>query len=160
MTPIDPSLFRALCGRFPTGVIVVTTLDAAGHPVGMTANSFTSVSLHPPLVAVNVDHRADMHRHLTVAPRFAVNILERHQEALSRRFAEDLGKRFEGVGYRRGDGGVPLLDGVLAVLECERHACFEAGDHTIVVGRVVSGVAAEGQPLLFYQGGYASLGEA
>lgn len=160
MTAIDPSLFRALCGRFPTGVIVVTALDASGRPVGMTANSFTSVSLAPPLVSVNVDHRADMHRHLTVAPRFAVNILERHQEALSRRFAEDHADRFEGVGYRPGDGGVPLLDGGLAVLECERHTCFEAGDHTIVVGRVVGGTAAEGRPLLYYRGGYASLGEA
>lgn len=160
MTSIEPSLFRALCGRFPTGVIVVTTLDAAGHPLGMTANSFTSVSLHPPLISVNVDHRADMHRHLMAAPRFAINILARHQEALSRRFAEDHADRFDGVGYQAGEHGLPMLDGVLAVLECERHTCFEAGDHTIVVGRVVGGVAAEGRPLLYYRGGYASLGEA
>ena len=160
MTSIEPSLFRALCGRFPTGVIVVTALDATGRPVGMTANSFTSVSLHPPLISVNVDHRADMHRHLTTASHFVVNVLERHQEALSRRFAEDHADRFDGVGYRAGELGVPVLEGVLAVLECERHTCFEAGDHTIVVGRVVGGAAAEGRPLLYYRGGYASLGEA
>jgi flavin reductase (DIM6/NTAB) family NADH-FMN oxidoreductase RutF len=154
MTDVDAAVFRQLCGRFATGVVIVTTNAENGQPVGMTANSFTSVSLDPPLVSVNVDHRADMHRHLAGASRFAINILEGRQEALSRRFAGEHADRFEGVGYRIGDAGLPLLVGVLGTLECDVHARFEAGDHTIVVGRVVAGTTGEGRPLLYYRGGY------
>jgi flavin reductase (DIM6/NTAB) family NADH-FMN oxidoreductase RutF len=154
MTDVDAAVFRQLCGRFVTGVTVITTADSEGRPAGMTANSFTSVSLSPPLISVNVDHQADMHRHLQQATRFAINILERGQEAVSRRFAGDHADKFLGVGYGRTDSGLPVLDGALAWLECERHAAFEAGDHTIVVGRVVGGGTRPGQPLLYYRGGY------
>lgn len=154
MTDVDAAVFRQLCGRFATGIVVVTTAGEDGRPVGMTANSFTSVSLDPPLVSVNVDHRAEMHRHLARASAFAVNVLESRQETLSRRFAGEHADRFEGVGYRLGETGLPLLDGVLATLECDIHARFEVGDHTIVVGRVVGGRTGDGQPLLYYRGGY------
>jgi flavin reductase (DIM6/NTAB) family NADH-FMN oxidoreductase RutF len=154
MTNVDAAVFRQLCGRFATGVVIVTTLAEDESPAGMTANSFTSLSLDPPLVSVSVDHRADMHRHLARASRFAINVLERRQEALSRRFAADHPDRFGGVGYHPGTGGVPLLEGVLATIECESHARFEAGDHTIFVGRVVGGDTSEGHPLLYYRGGY------
>lgn len=157
MTDLDAAVFRQLCGRFATGVVIVTTIGEDGRPTGMTANSFTSVSLDPPLVSVNVDHRADMHRHLAGATRFAVNILESRQEALSRRFAGEHADRFDGIGYRIGEGGLPLLDGALATIECELHTRFEAGDHTIVVGRVVAGATGKGRPLLYYRGGYYDL---
>ena len=157
MADVSPAMFRQLCGRFPTGITVVTTVARDGQLVGMTANSFTSVSLAPPLVSVNVDHAAEMHRHLLQAERFAVNILASGQEALSRRFASEEPDKFHGIGYRSGEAGLPLLDGALAVLVCERHASFEAGDHTIVVGRVVGGETAEGRPLLYYRGGYNDL---
>lgn len=154
MTHLDSAVFRELCGRFATGVVVVTTMSQEGSPVGMTANSFTSVSLVPPLVSLNVDHGAAMHGHVSRARRFAVNILESRQEAVSRRFAEEHPDRFDGVGYRVSDLGLPLLEGTLAVLECERHNSFEAGDHTIVIGRVLGGQVNEGRPLLYYRGGY------
>lgn len=154
---IDGAVFRELCGRFPTGVVVITTTTDDGRPVGMTANSFTSVSLDPPLVSVNVDHQAAMHRHMAGAKRFAINVLESRQEALSRRFAEEHPDRFDGVGYRMSEGGLPLLDGALAVLECARHTAFEAGDHTIVIGEVTGGQVGEGRPLLYYRGGYYDL---
>lgn len=154
---IDGAVFRQLCGRFPTGVVVLTTTMRDARPVGMTANSFTSVSLEPPLVSVNVDHHAAMHRHMAGAERFAINILESRQEALSRRFAEEHPDRFDGVGYRLSDGGLPLLDGALAALECSRHTAFEAGDHTIVIGEVTGGQVGEGRPLLYYRGGYYDL---
>jgi len=157
VSDLDPAVFRQLCGRFATGVVVVTTLSDDGRPVGMTANSFTSVSLVPPLVSVNVDHAAAMHGHVSRAPRFALNILESRQEALSRRFAEEVPDRFDGIGYRVSDAALPLLDGALAILECERHTSFEAGDHTIVLGRVLSGLVNEGRPLLYYRGGYYDL---
>jgi flavin reductase (DIM6/NTAB) family NADH-FMN oxidoreductase RutF len=154
---IDGAVFRQLCGRFPTGVVVVTTTMDDGRPVGMTANSFTSVSLDPPLVSVNVDLSAAMHQHMARAERFAVNVLESHQEALSRRFAEEHPDRFDGIGYRVNEGGFPHLDGVLAVLECVRHIAYVAGDHTIVIGEVTGGSVGEGRPLLYYRGGYYDL---
>jgi flavin reductase (DIM6/NTAB) family NADH-FMN oxidoreductase RutF len=157
MAELDSAVFRQLCGRFVTGVVVITTANEAGRPVGMTANSFTSVSLVPPLVSVNVDHSTAMHVHVTRAPRFALNILESRQEALSRRFATEHPDRFEGIGYRLSETGLPLLDGALALLECEWHTSFEAGDHTIVVGRVTGGHVNEGRPLLYYRGGYYDL---
>ena len=145
-------------GRFATGVVIVTAIDPEGHPTGMTANSLTSVSLQPPLVSICVDHTADMHQSLTGADRFAINILAADQEPLSRRFAGGERKRFDGVGYRRTDSGYLVLDGVLAHLECERHAVFPVGDHTIYVGRVVGGQTGDREPLLYYRGGYAGLG--
>ena len=155
--PIDGAVFRQLCGRFPTGVVVVTTMLEDGRPVGMTANSFTSVSLEPALVSVNVDHHAAMHQHMAKAERFAINVLESRQEAVSRRFAEEHPDRFDGVGYQMADAGFVLLDGALAVLECVRRTSFEAGDHTIVVGEVIGGSVGEGRPLLYYRGGYYDL---
>lgn len=151
--PVDPEAFRALCGRFTTGVAVVTTLDGTA-PVGMTINSFTSVSLVPPLVSVNVDRAAQLHRHLVSVSAFVINILAAHQEILSRRFAEDHPDRFDGVPWSRTAGGLPALDGTLARIECHRHAVFEAGDHSIVVGLVVDGLATDQSPLLYYRGGY------
>jgi flavin reductase (DIM6/NTAB) family NADH-FMN oxidoreductase RutF len=108
-------------------------------------------------VSVNVDHQAAMHRHVIPAPRFAINILAAGQEAVSRRFAEEHPDRFDAVAYQSSPGGLPWLDGALATLECERHAAFEAGDHTIVVGRVTGGAVRPGRPLLYYRGGYFDL---
>ena len=153
---MDPFEFRQLCGRFATGVTVVTTLDDAGVPSGMTANSFASVSLDPPLVSVAIDLSASTHAVLLDAPRFSINILEAHQEALSRRFASGLADRFEGVGWQRGLAGQVVLDGALAHLICERWSTIPAGDHTILLGLVIGGAAADhGRPLLYYRGGYA-----
>ncbi len=148
--------FRQLCGRFATGIAVVTARDGEGEPAGMTVSSFASVSLEPPLVAIAVDRTATMHAVLLTAGHYTINILEARQESLSRRFASDQPDRFEGVGFAPGDTDRIVLDGTLAHLACERFAAFPAGDHTIVVGRVVGGAAAEhGRPLLHYRGGYA-----
>ena len=155
---VDPAEFRQLCGHFATGVVIITALGADGAPVGMTANSFASVSLAPALISVNVDHAADMHGVLRDATQFAINILNSGQEALSRRFAGNASGRFDGIGYRIEDRGFVLLDGTLAVLTCETHASFEAGDHTIHIGRVVGGSVAPGRPLLYYRGGYITAG--
>jgi flavin reductase (DIM6/NTAB) family NADH-FMN oxidoreductase RutF len=123
----------------------------------MTASSLASVSLQPPLLSVCVDHAADLHDLIVAAPEFVVNILESGQEELSRRFADDHEDRFDGVGYHFGPDGQVLLDGALAHIECERHAIYPGGDHTIVVGRVIGGDAGEGHPLLYYRGGYAAM---
>lgn len=153
---MDAYDFRQLCGRFATGIAVVTARDGEGAPAGMTVNSVASVSLEPQLVAIAIDHAAAMHAVLLTAERYTINILEARQEALSRRFASDQPDRFEGVGFASSDTDRIVLDGALAHLACERFATFPAGDHTIVVGRVVGGAAAEhGRPLLYYRGGYS-----
>ena len=158
MPDVDPSQFRELCGRFATGVAIVTAVERDGRPVGMTASSFTSVSLQPPLISINVDRAAELHRTLQDTTSFAINILESSQEALSRRFAEVHPSRFEGVGYQINQRGLPILDGTLATLECERVQLVDAGDHTIVIARVAGGEVREGRPLLHYRGGYHAPG--
>lgn len=156
-TAVDPAEFRQLMGRFATGVCVLTARTAEGRLQGMTANSLSSVSLVPPLVLVSIDHRAAMHPTLTTCTAFAINILSAGQEAVSRRFANDHEDRFDGVGYQESQRGLVLLDGALAHLEVEREACHEAGDHTLVIGRVVAGTAHDGRPLCYFRGGYAAL---
>ncbi|MEZ4456056.1 MAG: flavin reductase family protein [Gemmatimonadales bacterium] len=156
---VDSAVFRELCGRFATGVVIVTATDAAGAPMGMTANSFTSVSLMPPMISINVDRVAEFHAIIAEAGQFTINILSASQEALSRRFATSPGSdRFSGVGFRRTDRGRIHLTGAIAAIECEKAHQLDVGDHTIVVGRVVGGEVTDGPPLLYYRGGYRTLG--
>jgi flavin reductase (DIM6/NTAB) family NADH-FMN oxidoreductase RutF len=155
---VDPAEFRQLCGHFTTGVVIITALGADGTPAGKTANSFASVSLAPPLISINVDHAADMHGVMRQTTQFAINVLNSGQEALSRRFAGNASGRFDGIGYRIEDRGFVLLDGAIATLTCESHSSFEAGDHSIFVGRVIGGSVAPGRPLLYYRGGYITAG--
>lgn len=154
MSGFDPARFRELCGRYVTGVTVATAMDSSGRPVGMTVNSFTSVSLAPPLVSMSIDQSAELFDLLTATPRFALNVLQHDQEGLSRWFADARLDRFAGIGFRISPRGNPVLDGALAVIECETHAQFRAGDHTIVIGKVVDGQTHSGRPLLYYRGGY------
>jgi flavin reductase (DIM6/NTAB) family NADH-FMN oxidoreductase RutF len=144
-------------GRFATGVTVLTVNGTGDRPLGMTASSLASVSLIPPLVSVCVDHHAELHETIAAAPVFVVNILASHQETLSRRFADRHEDRFEGIGYHRSPEGLVLLDGALAHIECDRFAVYPAGDHTIIIGRVIGGSTGEGRPLLYYRGGYGGL---
>ncbi len=154
---VDPALFRQLLGRFATGVTVLTTRDGRGRPIGMTASSVASVSLDPPLLLVCVERRHDMHPAMQAASRFVLNVLAADQEALSRRFAAEHPDRFDGVGYSENEDGLPLLDGVLATIECEKHGETTAGDHTVFLGIVTGGSVTDRTPLLYYRGGYASL---
>jgi flavin reductase (DIM6/NTAB) family NADH-FMN oxidoreductase RutF len=154
---VDPAQFRQLLGRFATGVAVITVIGPDGRPCGMTANSLASVSLIPPLVSVSIDHRAEMHALITKTETFVANILAQDQEALSRRFADPHDDRFDGVGYHLSPDGGVLLEGAVAHIECCREVMHEAGDHTIVIGRVVAGTTTERRPLLYFRGGYAAL---
>ena len=154
----DPADFRRLLGRFATGVAVVTTVAPDGIAIGMTASSLASVSLCPPLLSVCIGHASACHGAIVGAPAFIVNILDESQEAISRRFAEEHPDRFDGIGYQLDERGLVLLDGAHARIECERHQLVEAGDHTIVIGRVTGGTTGDGRPLLYYRGGYGALG--
>ncbi len=155
--PIDTDLFRAVLGRFASGVTIVTTTDAEGRDHGMTVSAFSSLSLQPPLVLVCIDLAASVWPAFERADVFAINILASGQEALSRRFASRDGDRFDGVGFTRGTTGVALLDDTLASVECRVVSRVEHGDHAILVGSVESGLTRDLQPLLYYRGGYASL---
>lgn len=155
---VDPFQYRQLLGHFATGVTILTTTTPEGKPLGMTANSLSSVSLSPPLISVCVDREADMHPVILRASEFVVNVLASDQEALARRFSDKYEDRFDGVGYRLNPEGLILLDGVLAHVVCRRQETYPGGDHTIVLGRVIGGTTHERHPLLYYRGGYAALG--
>ena len=154
---IDSARFRTILGHFATGVTVVTGHGPDG-PAGMAANSFTSVSLDPPLVLVCMAHSSSTWPGIRNSGRFCVNILGDHQEEACRRFGAKSGDRFEGVGWSHGKTGSPVLHDAIAFVDCVIDAEHMAGDHVIVVGRVVDlGQPAEGGPLLFWRGGYAQL---
>lgn len=123
----------------------------------MTASAFCSLSLDPPLVLVCVEKSADMHPVLEAATLFGVNVLSAHQEPVSRRFAEKLSDRFDGIGYTRGTTGVVILDDVHAHMECSKKGSCAGGDHTIFIGEVLHASAHDGRPLLYYRGGYTAL---
>ncbi len=154
---IDQDSFRAVLGRFASGVTVVTGLDEAGNDQGMTVSAFCSLSLDPPLILFCVDHAASMHKSLEAAPGVIVNILSESQEPLARRFSGPDPNRFDGIGYERGVSGVAILDDVLGYLECRRVAVHPGGDHSIYIGEVEVAHSREGRPLLYYRGGYAQL---
>lgn len=157
MPSVDPSIYRRTCAQFATGVSVVTTLDSHGHPHGMTVNSFASVSLEPPLVLVSIDLRNAILGHFISSSWFAVNVLAEHQEELSRRFSSAAENRFLDIDWRAGVSGVPLLDGVLAQMECSVVRTFEAGDHAVLIGEVRGARHGEGKPLIFFDSGYRNL---
>jgi flavin reductase (DIM6/NTAB) family NADH-FMN oxidoreductase RutF len=155
--PIDPDSFRAALGRFASGVTVVTIRDDDDRDHGMTVSAFCSASLEPPLVLACIGHDASMHRAMMQAKHFGVSILAAGQEPLARRFADQRSDRFDGVGYTRGQLGVALIDDALAHLECVVLDRSEAGDHTVVIGRVEAALCYRGTPLAYYRGGYTQI---
>ncbi len=157
LVPVDKRLYRRTCARFATGITVVTLLDSQGHPHGVTVNSFASVSLEPPLVVVSIDLKNAILGHFISSSWFAINILAEHQEHLSRRFSSASEDRFIDVEWHAGLSGMPILNGVLAHLECAVVRTFEVGDHTMLIGEVRRAEYREGRPLVYFESGYRSL---
>ncbi|MBX6387672.1 MAG: flavin reductase [Frankia sp.] len=152
---VDPAWFRRVLGTFPTGVAIVTGLDADGAPAGLAVGSFTSASLDPPLVAFFPDHRSSSWPKIAPIGRFCVNILGDDQEAVCRAFAVRGGDKFADLSWRSSPLGSPILDGVVAWIDCELEAIHPAGDHDLVLGRVHAlDVGRSALPLVFFQGGY------
>lgn len=146
--------FRDVLGRYASGVTVVTTVQD-GAPVGMTCQSFTSVSLDPPLVAFLPMKTSRAFAAIRLSRRFCVNFLAAGQAEWSNRFASRIEDKFDGVAWTPTSGGVPLLEGVVGWVDCAVHAVYEAGDHYLVIGRVEDlGEGDAAQPLLFHQGQY------
>lgn len=154
--PIRDSLeFREALGCFPTGVAVVTASDGVGGFVGVTANSFNSVSLDPPLVLWSLARTARSRDAFVEAGWFAINILSSAQVDLSARFASKGVDKFSGVKVLRGLGGVALLSGCAARFQCRTFAIYEGGDHEIFVGEVLDFDYSGRPPLVFHRGAYA-----
>ena len=153
--PVDKDEFRKAMSRFASSVTVVTAESEDGRPRGLTVSAFSSLSLDPPLVLICIEKNASLHQFLKEGSYFAVNILSEEQELVSRRFASRDSNRFDGVGYKKGATGAPLLDDVIAHVECLVTASHSAGDHTIFVGQVNEVATQEGAPLLYSRGRYA-----
>ena len=157
-TSVSPKDFRAALGRFSSGVTVITVETADGEVHGMTASSFCSVSLRPPLVLVCVDHLAETYLHVRERGYFGVSILRAEQEALSEFFADpernpDAARRLD-IRYDRMNSGTPVVSGTLACLDCSVVQAHAAGDHTIFVAEVKEVRVSDGAPLVYFRGRY------
>jgi flavin reductase (DIM6/NTAB) family NADH-FMN oxidoreductase RutF len=154
---IEPKALRDAFGRFATGVTIITTRDEDNRPVGFTANSFSSVSLDPPLVLFSLSRQADCHAAFGVARHFAINVLAAEQQPLSARFATQSPDKFQDLPFAEWETGCPIFPEALANFDCAVQHVAEGGDHVIFIGRVLRFAARHGTPLLFYRGGYGHL---
>jgi flavin reductase (DIM6/NTAB) family NADH-FMN oxidoreductase RutF len=157
--PLNSADFRRACGLFATGVAVLTTRAADGAPHGITINSFTSLSLVPPLAMVAIARDCTFIEHFESSGFFAVNILRQEQLDLSIRFAQLPEGRFQGLRWAPAATGSPILEDVLGWIDCVTEEVIDVGDHRVLIGRVTGVHAGHGRPLLFFRGRYARLDE-
>lgn len=156
---VDREQFFALMASFASSVTVITSKGSDDVVRGLTASAFCSVSLEPRLCLISVDNRSESIGAIRESGKFVVNILANDQEHLSRQFASKMPDKFEGVSYNPGPAtGAPILDGVLAWIECNVHQTVPGGDHTVFIGEIQDGTANEGTPLLYYRSKYHHLG--
>ena len=153
----DMKKFRQCLGKFATGVTVVTCADASGRPYGITANSFSSVSLEPRLILWNIAKVSNSLQAFLDAEHFAINILAGDQRDLSSHFAKSDHTLFDSIEIGRSDDNVPLIPGSLACFECRTHQIHDCGDHYIIVGEVSRFASSEREPLMFFNGKYAAI---
>ncbi len=152
--------FRDALGCYPTGVTVVTTTDANGDARGFTANSFTSVSLNPPLLLVCLAKTAHSHAVFAASGNFAINVLSEKQRDVSGLFASKAPDKFDQVQWIKGHADLPLIQGSLAMFQCETYERVDAGDHTVLIGRVVDFASDSGRPLGYCRGAYVAYQDA
>ena len=154
---IDRATLRKVFGTFVSGVTIVTCLDDKGEPRGLTANSFTSVSLDPPLVLVSIDKKAHSIAALLTSPSFAVNILADTQKSSSNIFASKTPDKFSGVDWANAETTAPIFADSLGWLDCRQWQTVDAGDHVLIIGEVVALSERTGKPLGYFRGGYLDL---
>jgi len=157
MSTLDPKDLRRAFGSFATGVAVVAARAEDGRPVGLTVNSFTSVSLDPPMALWCLAANSPSFPAFASAPAFAVSILTREQQDLCGRFARPAEDKFEGVSWRPGPCGAPVLNDAAAFFECRRGEIIRAGDHWVMFGEIVAFGQSGGAPLVYCRGGLTSL---
>jgi 3-hydroxy-9,10-secoandrosta-1,3,5(10)-triene-9,17-dione monooxygenase reductase component len=154
---IDGARYRHVLGHYPTGVCIVTAMDKNSIATGMVVGSFTSVSLEPPLVAILPSRSSTTWPRLAEVGKFCINVLACDQLALCKQFAISGDHKFAGISHRLSSNGSPILDGVIAWIQCDLHAVYEAGDHVIALGCVTELEAQkQAAPLLFFLGGYGT----
>ena len=151
----DILAFRKALGQFSTGVVVITARDPQNAPIAVTVNSFTSVSLKPPLVLWSIDSASRRHDSFVQASRFAVHVLSNTQLDAAARFSKDA-YDFLHVDWHDSPYNVPLIERAIACFECRPHTLYTAGDHTIIVGKVEACQTRDGKPLIFTQGQYGA----
>ncbi|MGK2929358.1 MAG: flavin reductase family protein [Acidimicrobiales bacterium] len=157
MTAIDQAHFRQVLGHFPTGVTVIAGMDS-DEPVGLAVGSFFSLSMEPALVGFAVGKSSNSWSRMAAAGSFCVNILGDDQEDVCRVFATSGDDKFASIGWKPAESGSPLIDGTLAWIDCDIDAVHDGGDHHIVIGAVRRlDIGHEGDPLVFFRGGYANL---
>lgn len=149
--------FRNALGMFATGITVVTTRTASGEAVGLTVNSFNSVSLTPPLVVWSLSDHLPSRPAFEACEYYAINVLAEDQIELSQRFARRDGDRFLGLDFDDGIGGLPLLKGCCARFECRNSVRHDGGDHRVFIGEVLSFARSERAPLIYFGGAYREL---
>lgn len=158
---LDLRAYRTALGSFPTGVAVITTSASAEHHMGITVNSFTSVSLDPPLVLWCLDKKSDRYHAFTKARSYTVSILGTEHQDVSSRLAKQGSHSLDGIALNTTVLGPPALADALSVFECEAEALHDAGDHAILIGRVIRfSRPGDGEPLVFFRGKYGSLAQA
>ncbi len=154
---MDHNLFRRACAQFATGIAVASTLDRDGSPHGMTVNSFTSVSLDPPLVLISVDLTSNLLPLFEQSGHYGLSFLGQEQQEVSARFALRGQNRFDGTRWMVGTAGLPLIPDALAHLGCRITQTINAGDHTLLIAEVISADIQSGKPLLYFESGYRRL---
>lgn len=150
--------FRRVVGSFATGVTIITTTTEDGEPIGLTANSFSSVSLDPPLVLFSMARKLHSHKAFESSKHFSISVLHEGQLPLAKQFAVALGEKWKDVEFEMGAFGCRLIAQAAATLECEKYASYDGGDHVIYVGRVLKIEANnEKNPLLFWRGKFGKI---
>jgi flavin reductase (DIM6/NTAB) family NADH-FMN oxidoreductase RutF len=157
--PIEKDLFRQVMSHFAAGVTVVTTVDRHNEPHGLTATSFASLSLDPPLALICIDKKAETYEHFEPAGIYAVNFLAHDQRDVSQRFAKHGGEKFRDIEWSRGPLGAPILAGTIGHVECRILHSYDGGDHTIYVGAIESAAHCDGRPLLYFRHAYRHVEE-
>lgn len=160
---ITSEQFRKACSQWASGVSIVTTVDSAGKPFGLTMTAVTSLSLNPAMFIVCVDNNSDTLAPMRESKVFCINVLASNQQDLSNRFAKKGAEKFDGVGYAAGNTGAPVLAGALLSIECAVSSIVPGGDHQIMLGevrRIVSNESEGVEPLLYFGGRYAALTKA
>lgn len=154
---LTTSELRDTLGCFPTGVAIATTLGTDGQPIGLTINSFNSVSMDPPLVLWSLGNNSPSFDAFKAHGAFAINILSSEQQGMCSQFARPAEDKFAGISWHNGHRGVPVLDDVLVTLECDTYNAIEGGDHEIFIGQVRKIRRRESQPLVFHRGQLVAL---
>ncbi len=157
MAEVDQRNFRSALGQFATGVTIITALSDDSSPIGMTANSFASVSLEPPLVLWSVAQSSPLYSAFLAASHYAVHVLDDSQKSLSQRFSDDDVDKFADLKFFRGIHNLPLLNQHIALMQCKVIDRHLAGDHMILVGEVLDIQSGSNDPLVFFSGAYRRL---